>query len=264
MDFVDDLGGVALGRSRDGRGFKRWFWRHEAVRLRRFDRRIAASAAVSIAHSEPDAERIAPTVRTIPLAAATGPLAENGNKILFHGNLFYTPNHEAGTWICEALVPALARLGVEPNRLVVAGRRPRPSLRAVAQRAGIDFRPDVPDLMAVLSEATIVLAPMAFGAGSQYKVIDAVAAGRACILTGVANAGLGLVDGRSALVRERDPEGFAAAILSLLDDRALRLGLSLEARNHLAGHLPDAVASAWRAQVEEALALAGMRPPRPG
>jgi len=259
VDFVDDLGAAARRRSQAARGTVRVFWRIESWRTHRFDRNLAQRATVSVAISPVDGQSIAPTVRVIPNSIRTSPMPDGGDKIVFLGNLFYAPNHEAAMWICTALVPFLRSVGIDPRRIIIAGRRPQPSLRAHVLRAGVDLRPDLPDLSAVLQEAAVVIAPMNLGSGMQNKVLDAVGAGRPCVLSPMANAGLGLVDGQSALVRDCDPKLFGDAVVSLLGDAELRHRLVDEARVHLKAFTREEVASAWRAVVAD---CAGSGPKR--
>jgi glycosyltransferase involved in cell wall biosynthesis len=251
IDFIDDMGGAALRRGASGGNpVVAGLWRLEGRRLRAWDRRLAARARVAFEVSQPDAAAIAAGVRAIPLAMAAEPEPGTGDKVAFTGNLFYGPNHEAALWICNALVPRLERLGIGRDRLVVAGRRPHPELQAATARAGVELRRDVDDLAAVVRDASVVIAPVSFGSGVQCKVLDAVGAGRACVLTAFANRALGLVDGESALVRERngehDGDGFAEAVAALLADSSLRQRLAEGARRQLRAHRPAAVATAWR------------------
>jgi glycosyltransferase involved in cell wall biosynthesis len=251
LDFIDDIGGQAARRAGSSRGVRALFWGCEAWRTRRHDRLLAERVAISVAHSPADAAAISPLVRFIPLSVGTLPMEQQGDRIAFIGNLFYEPNHEAATWICESLVPHLRTLGVPPDSVVIAGRQPRSSLKDLARRVGADLRADVLDLDEVLREAAVVIAPMSLGSGAQYKVIDAVGAGRPCVISGIANSGLGLVDGESALIRERMAVPFAEAIVALSRDVALRNQLVSNARQQLAAFMPEAVAGAWRAAARE-------------
>ncbi len=257
VDFVDDIGGSVTRRAQSQGGPAAALWRWEAWRTRRLDRRLARSAAVAVAHSPADAARIDPRVVSIPLPAATRWHPGAGERVVFVGNLFYGPNHEAGLWICSQLAPCLAARGIEPSQMLLAGRRPRADLVAAAAAAGVELRADVPSLTEVIHEAVVVVAPMAMGVGALYKVVDAVAAHRPCVLTPLANEGLGLVDGESALVRDRDPDAFAAAVADLVADPALRRRLASRAAARLASHSPEAVAAAWRAAVAGAECGAG-------
>ena len=71
---------------------------------------------------------------------------------------------------------------------------------------------------------------MKLGAGMQYKILDAAGAGRACVISPVANMGIGLEDGRSALVRAGEGEAFAEAIVAPLADRDERARLTVVAQ----------------------------------
>ncbi len=246
IDFIDDLGGAALRRAATGNALFSAFWRWEGRRLRRFDASLAARAILSVAVNELDAAAISPAVQPIPPAIGTRPLADAGSKVVFTGNLFYGPNAEAAGWICTSLVPRLMVLGVEPHDVVIAGRRPPRSLRAQAGKAGVDLRADVPDLTDVLREAAVVVIPVSLGSGVQNKALDAVGAGRPCVLTPFTNQVLRLVDGQSALVRERTPEAFGEAIVRLLEDASLRQRIVREAITQFARYQEHNVVDAWR------------------
>ena len=246
IDFIDDLGGAAARRATTSTGAPSLFWRWEGRRLRRCDTRLAASASLSFAVNSLDAAAISPSVRTIPPAISTCPAPDSGTKVVFTGNLFFAPNVEAASWMCTDLAPRLAALGVDPLDIVIAGRRPPASLKALAAASGVDLRPDVPDLNAVLVEAAVVAVPVVLGSGVQNKVLDAVGASRACVVTPFTNEVLGLVDGESALVRDRTADAFGEAIVSLLADRSLRQRLAGKAIEQFACYSEEAVADAWR------------------
>ncbi len=253
VDFVDDLGEIAFRRARSSNRLVSAFWKWEGRRMRCLDRRLVASATVCVAHSPADAAGIDPHVRTIPLSIGADLIPDEGRRIVFVGNLFYAPNHEAGMWICDELVPELSRRGVDSGSVLIAGRRPQVALRQAAAAAGVELQADVAKLSDVLAEAAVVIAPMRLGTGAQYKVLDAVGAGRPCVLSPLANRGLGFVDGRSALVADRQAEPFADAVVRLLHDPALRRHVADEARSRLAASLPDAVAASWHTVLAEVL-----------
>jgi Glycosyl transferases group 1 len=247
VDFVDDLSLIAARRAQLANWAARIFWMWEAARVRRYDHKLAAAAAASVAHTDEQARRIDPTVRTIPLAAMTSPMPDDGDKVAFVGNLFFPPNHDAATWICEKLAPYMAAHGIDPNRLLICGRRPSADLVRSAAAAKVDLRADVPEMAIAFREAAVVISPMAIGSGAQYKVIDAVAARRPTVLTALANEGLGLRDEESTLIRPRHMPAFGDAVLALLDSAELRARLSTNAYTQLHRCTPEAVAAAWSA-----------------
>jgi len=61
------------------------------------------------------------------------------------------------------------------------------------------------------------------------KILDAWAMGKAVVSTAIGCEGLEASDGENLLVRD-DPEAFADAVLRVLDDPTIRLGLESHAR----------------------------------
>ncbi len=145
IDFIDDLGGAAVRRASTERGLTALFWRWEGRRLRRFDARLAAAALRAVAVTEHDPAAIGPPGEALRQAIGTRPMPDIGTTIAFTGNLFYPPFLEAATWICEELVPELARRGLDRKTVVIAGRRPPPSLTGMCcYRRGHPARPMSP------------------------------------------------------------------------------------------------------------------------
>ena len=250
MDFVDDLGGAALRRAQVSNGLGRPFWRCQALLTRRLDRRLAKQAVLSIAAGQHDAGALGPHVLCIPSMVPPGDgvvgRKSSEGHVVFTGNLFFGPNDEAALWICQTLVPALSRRGVQPACVIIAGRRPSPRLRKEAERSGVRLLPDVDDMQRVLSTATVVIAPMRLGSGIKIKILEAVAMGKPCIVTSEANEGVGLIDGDSVMVRPREADAFADAISDLLGSPALRQRIAEAAIRRLATHSADTVLESWR------------------
>lgn len=222
VDFVDSLATNALARAELEMGPAAYFWRREARLLQRVEENAARAATVATAVSKHDAQAIHRSVQVVcnerttraDLQALRPPRPRP--RIVFAGNLYYQPNHEAALWVLKVLLPELLRCGWSAKQIVVAGRRPRKSLTAVAQRLGIDFQPDVSDLPRLLESVDVAVAPMMFGSGVQTKVVDALAAGLRVVLTEKANRGLDLKDSDRVRIVPRDPERMVAAIESLL------------------------------------------------
>jgi len=87
----------------------------------------------------------------------------------------------------------------------------------------------VEDLRPLYAKAAVVAVPLAVSAGTNIKVMEAMACGRAVVSTPVGCAGLGLVDGQDALIRS-SAEDFAGAICDLLADPAGRQAIAERAR----------------------------------
>jgi glycosyltransferase involved in cell wall biosynthesis len=113
-------------------------------------------------------------------------------------------------------------------RLVLAGRDPAPAVRALASEA-VEVTGTLPDLRPLLWSAGAYLCPMRTGTGVKNKLLEALAAGAPAVATPLAAAGLGLTDGRDALVTD-SARGLAGAVVRVLSDAALRDALSSAGR----------------------------------
>jgi len=73
------------------------------------------------------------------------------------------------------------------------------------------------------------MAPLTLSAGTNIKVLEAMACGKALVTTSVGCQGLNLSDGNEALIRD-DWDGFAEAVARALTDESLARNLGGEAR----------------------------------
>jgi glycosyltransferase involved in cell wall biosynthesis len=73
----------------------------------------------------------------------------------------------------------------------------------------------VEELSAVLAAADVGICPLRNGSGTKLKVMDYLAAGLPVVTTTVGAAGIDLVDGESALIRD-DDAAFAAAVETIV------------------------------------------------
>ncbi len=156
-----------------------------------------------------------------------------GPVLALTGNLGYFVNADAVTWWLRDVWPALHR--VRPDvRLVVAGARPAPSLRRAIERAGARLIESPRDLRAILSQATLALAPMRCGSGVPIKVLEAWAAGVPVLASSWAAAGTTGIPGEDFLLVGQDPVEWVSAVTSLLDNPAARRRLAENGRRRLA------------------------------
>lgn len=87
----------------------------------------------------------------------------------------------------------------------------------------------VADLRPLYASATVVVVPLLVSAGTNIKVMEAMACRKAVVATPVGCAGLDLQDGCDAVVRD-DWAAFADAVAALLGDAALRERIAGAAR----------------------------------
>ncbi len=152
-------------------------------------------------------------------------------RLLFVASFAHFPNVVACRWFLEHVWPRLSGVTLE----VVAGRDPERYWQqftgetAIPQAPGITLHAFVPDVERLYRQCQIVVVPTQVSAGTNLKVLEAMAAGRPIVSTPSGCAGLDLRPGVEILVAESGEE-FAAAIGELRDDAGKRTALATRAR----------------------------------
>jgi len=139
--------------------------------------------------------------------------------ILFTGNMDYAPNVDAVGYFAEAILP-LIRLKCPTVKFIIAGQRPVPKVMALASDHVI-VTGFVKDLAATYNSASVVVAPLRFGAGTQNKVLEAMAMGVPVVCSNIGFGGLGIKSGEGAIMQTA-PTAFANSVIELLWDEGMR------------------------------------------
>lgn len=157
-----------------------------------------------------------------------------GERLLFVGNFHHPPNVEAAERLARAIFPAV-RARHPGAALDLVGEAPPERLRALAGN-GVAVTGRVASVEPYLRRAALVVAPLRLGGGMRVKVLEALAAGKALVATGLAVEGLAIEDGREYVRAESDAD-FAGAIAALLADPERRAALAGRARAWAAAYL---------------------------
>ena len=140
-------------------------------------------------------------------------------QILFTGNMDYAPNVDAVIYFAREIFP-LIREKVPGVRFVIAGQRPVKKVLELAA-ADIEVTGFVKDLSEMYSKAAIVVAPLRFGAGTQNKVLEAMAMGVPVVSRNIGFNGLNITSGEGVIL-SLETEDFAAQCIRLLESAQLR------------------------------------------
>jgi GT2 family glycosyltransferase/glycosyltransferase involved in cell wall biosynthesis len=168
------------------------------------------------------------TARFQPSAAEPQP-----NRLLFIGSFAHLPNLLALDFFLREVWPLL-----QPGFTlhIIAGSRPEYFLDFYHTRVnvdlslpGIELEGFVSDVREAYKRAQLVLAPLTASAGTNIKVLEAMAMGRAVISTPAGVNGLDVSPGRDVAVTSSAAE-MAAAIEKLTTDREARNAMEQEAR----------------------------------
>jgi glycosyltransferase involved in cell wall biosynthesis len=117
----------------------------------------------------------------------------------------------------------------------VVGKDPGREILALANHPNIIVTGTVKDLPPYLQQATVAVAPIAYGVGIQNKVLEAMACATPVVTTPQAVSALEVCSGEDVLVAE-EPGEFADAVLSLLDDQQARQRLGEAGRLYVEEH----------------------------
>ena len=171
------------------------------------------------------------TARFLPTPQPDGP-----PEILYVGSFRHLPNILAFERLRSEIMPQVWQRFPDAVLRVVAGPRHRyfwERFDAKSQQRPLESRIHlhdfVEDLRPLYAAATVVAIPLQVSAGTNIKVMEAMACGRAIVSTRTGCAGLDLTDGEDLLIRD-DSAGFAEALCALISDRTQRRQLAAHAR----------------------------------
>jgi len=154
-------------------------------------------------------------------------------RLLFIGSFAHIPNVLALDFFLRQVFPLLSP-GYKLH--IIAGSRPeyyldfhRARVSMDLARPGIELEAFVSDVRPAYRRAEIVLAPLTASAGTNIKVLEAMAMGRAVVSTPAGINGLDLENGKNVIVAASAQE-MAAAIDQLSNDPARRREIERNAR----------------------------------
>lgn len=211
--------------------FTRWLDTIESERVLKYEKYILNEFNLNLVCSNEDLKFLEnkhniQTIRLLPNGVDTDkfkPLAHDyshAHTLLFTGNMDYDPNVDAVIYFAHDVFPLIKQQF--PNvKFVIAGQRPVEKVKALTQIKDIEVTGFIPDLSEMYNAASVVVAPLRFGAGTQNKVLEAMAMGIPVVCSNIGFEGLGVADGEGAFMRT-DANSFAAQVIALLKDDALR------------------------------------------
>jgi GT2 family glycosyltransferase/glycosyltransferase involved in cell wall biosynthesis len=153
---------------------------------------------------------------------------EEVGRVLFIGSFTHLPNLLALEFFLNEVWPRLEDL--QPTLHVIAGARHEYYLnfyRKQIDAARMELEGFVSDVRKAYERASVVIAPLTASAGTNIKILEAMAMGKAIVST---PAGINGLDVAKGVLVESDPAGFAQALRRCLEDPSERERLSLRAR----------------------------------
>jgi glycosyltransferase involved in cell wall biosynthesis len=165
----------------------------------------------------------------------SGPVAgREPATLIFSGKMSYHANITMARTLVQEVMPLVWAHRPE-TQLWIAGKDPGQTVLALAGHPAVSVTGTVPDLRPYLRRATMAVVPMTYGAGSQFKVLEAMSCGTPVVATTQALSALSARPGRDLLVGE-DSAGLAQAILTLLDEPQRRSAIAAAGRAYVETH----------------------------
>jgi glycosyltransferase involved in cell wall biosynthesis len=199
----------------------------DAYRWRRFETRVLRRYRRVVVMSQKDAEVVGASAMVIANGVDLDHFRAEpetpGERLLFIGSFRHFPNVAAYRFFTERVWPLLREKFPQLTLTVVCGADHLTYWRAFANSP--EPKPDdrirllgfVSNVRPLYAESNLVIVPTTVSAGTNVKVLEAMAMQRAVISTTSGCAGLGLLHHHSVWVADT-PEAFAAAIATLVND----------------------------------------------
>jgi len=160
----------------------------------------------------------------------------SSGRLLFIGSFAHLPNVLALDWFLKEVWPLLVE-EIHPVLHVIAGRNPEVYLDRYKDHArpdltqpGIELEAFVADVRPAYQKASIVVAPLLASAGTNIKIMEAMAMGKAIVSTPGGINGLELEVGKVVRVASTGPE-MAAEIIDITKHYMKRINLQRAARH---------------------------------
>lgn len=167
---------------------------------------------------------------------------------LIAGSFGHGPNHDGAEWFVREAWPRL-RQQLPDATLGLVGRDAPPELQGLDGRDGVTVTGCVDDVGAYRRRARVAVAPLRAAAGTQYKILEAWAAGLPVVTTPVGAEGLGARDGRELCIAD-GADALADACRRAGTDETLRARLVAGARRRMEndfarGPVQDRIRACW-------------------
>lgn len=224
------------------RQVNRWVTRFELGRTRAYETMLARRFARTMVVSENERAAFCEMldsdcarVSVIPNGVALDYFSPEGAvrdraMVLLTGKMSYHANVTAALYLLDQVMPRVWQI-IPDARVCLAGQNPPSVLRDRANER-VEVTGYVPDLRMYLRRATVACAPLLYGAGTQNKVLEAMACGTAVVATPQALAALNTQPERDVLVGE-DAERLSAQLTRVLRDAPLRAQLECNGRRYV-------------------------------
>jgi polysaccharide biosynthesis protein PslH len=174
------------------------------------------------------------------------------NWLVFLGKMNYAPNVDAVNYFARQIFPLVRK---EANvKFLIVGTSPAEEVLNLRKLEGVEVTGFVEDPYMYFHRAKLVVVPLRFSAGSQYKILESMALKKAVVTTTKAARGIEGEDGRHFVIADGQQE-MASTILQLLNDGRRRKEIGESARALIKEKYTwDIIGKKLLAEIDEVLA----------
>ncbi len=212
----------------------RWLYARDWKLLKEYEGEICRTFSGTLAVSAEDAAALEEAARR-PLKAVVVPIAIDADEmapverlpqaehILHIGTMFWPPNVDGILWFLNEVFPLIRQERPQAQCDIVGSRPPAEILAWHGKNVNVTGY--VEDPLPYIRQAGVMIVPLRAGGGMRVKILNALSQELPLVSTAIGAEGIALQNGVHALIADT-PADFAAAVLRLLEDKALarRLG----------------------------------------
>jgi glycosyltransferase involved in cell wall biosynthesis len=228
-------------------GLKQWYLKLQNKRLRTFEKGVFPKCDAIVPISDNDTAYLKSTLKALPMyTCITGvdvqkyqlqrSVPQKENTVFSFGSMDWLPNQEAVRWFIKHCWKLVLK-EVPDAKLIIAGRAMPLDLFQVNE-PNIVIEENVEDAAKFFGQHQILIVPLLSGSGLRIKIIEGMSYGKAIISTSIGAEGIHATPGQDYILAD-SPEDFAAGVVKLLTDKALKESLQVNASNFARTHFDN-------------------------
>lgn len=247
LDYMDALSAGIQRRIQEQPWYKKWIFKSEHKRLKKYERSIFDYFENHTIISEQDRKLILhPSnmdIQIVPNGVHNSffetPNLEKTHDIVFVGNMSYAPNVSAVQFFKDKITSA------HPEwKILISGSSPDAKVVQIGKTTPqITITGWVDDIRTSYAQGKIFVAPMFIGTGMQNKLLEAMALAIPCVTTPLANNAIHAIHGKHIMVGNNAHE-LIEHISFLLNNPEEALKIGEEGSKFVAEHY------SWKKSVE--------------
>jgi glycosyltransferase involved in cell wall biosynthesis len=127
----------------------------------------------------------------------------------------FRPNVDAVLWFAREVLPKI-RAQMGDVRFLAVGQRPHRRLDVLRGDPAVTLTGFVDDPRPYIADAVVYVVPLRMGGGTRFKILEALAMGKAVVSTTLGAEGFPVTHGKELLLAD-EPGEFAQTVVALLN-----------------------------------------------